>query len=120
LRTWALSAALVLTSFIGQEVAVVAQTSVAQRGHVSLADLCVSEGAIVALPAHRLLITDPNVHATMNRETPQDIEARFVYLGPTAPNETPSSSHSHHQFGFEMLAQDVCWFSLKWKEGALR
>jgi integrase len=42
----------------------------------------------------------------MNQETPQDIEARFVYLGPAAQNETPSSGH--HQFGFEMFAQDAC------------
>jgi hypothetical protein len=108
LRAWALSAVLVLTSFIGHQVAVVAQTPVSQRARVSLTDLCVSEGTVTALPAHRLLITVPNVHATMNQETPQDIEARFVYLGPTAENETPTRGHGHHQFGFEMFAQDAC------------
>ena len=106
LLTRSLSAALALTSFIGLAVTVVAQTSGAKRAHVSVNDLCVSEGAIAALPAHRLLVTVPNVHATMNQETPQDIEARFVYLAPAAQNETPSSGH--HQFGFEMLAEDAC------------
>jgi hypothetical protein len=109
LRIWAFWAALILTSFIGHEVAVVAQASVGQRKHVSLADLCVSEGAIAALPANRLLVTDPNVHATMNQQTPQDIEARFVYLGPAAQSEKPSSGPTgHHQFGFELFAEDAC------------
>jgi hypothetical protein len=104
LFTRTLPAALALTSIIG--LAIVARSSGAKRAHVSLTDLCVSEGAIAALPAHRLLVTVPNVHATMNEETPQDIEAQFVYLGPAAQNETPSSGH--HQFGFEMLAEDAC------------
>jgi hypothetical protein len=69
LLTRSLSAALALDSFIGLNVAVVAQTSGGKRAHVSLTDLCVSEGAIAALPAHRLLVTVPNVHATMNQET---------------------------------------------------
>jgi hypothetical protein len=106
LLTRTLPAALALTSFFGLALVALAQTSGAKRAHVSLTDLCVSEGAIAALPAHRLLVTVPNVHATMNEETPQDIEARFVYLGPTAEKETPPSGH--HQFGFEMLAEDAC------------
>ncbi len=95
-------------AFVSLAAALVAQSGPGQRVYVSLTDLCVSEGKITPLPAHRLLVTDPNVHATMNRETPQDIAAHFVYLGPTDQNDVPSSGHVHHQFGFEFLAQDAC------------
>jgi hypothetical protein len=92
---------------IGLAVAVNGQTSRATRVHVSLADLCVSEGAIRDLPAHGLSVTVPDVHATLNRQTPQDLEARFVYLGPTAATDT-ANGKGHHQFGFELFAQDAC------------
>jgi hypothetical protein len=92
---------------IGLAVVINAQTSDGRRMHVALADLCVTEGTINGLPAHGLSVTVPNVHATINRETAQDIEARFVYLGPSNPSDTPHG-HGHHQFGFELFAQDAC------------
>ncbi|MGC1797909.1 MAG: hypothetical protein WA713_17600, partial [Candidatus Acidiferrales bacterium] len=64
---------------IGLAVVISAETTHGRRIHASLADLCVTEGTISDLPAHGLSVTLPNVHATMNRETAQDIEARFVY-----------------------------------------
>jgi hypothetical protein len=85
-----------------------AQPGHGQRVRASLSNLCVTEGTVTALPAHRLLVTDPNVHATMNRETPQDIEAHFVYLGPSNENDAAPSGPIHHQFGFELFAQDAC------------
>jgi hypothetical protein len=108
LRALGFSFALALISYIGLAVPLISQTGHEQRVHVSLTDLCVTEGTITALPAHRLLVTDPNVHATMNRETPQDIEAHFVYLGPSDDSDTPSSGQNHHRFGFELFAQDAC------------
>jgi hypothetical protein len=108
LRALGFSFAFALISYIGVAVPRILQTGHEQRVRVSLTNLCVTEGTITALPAHRLRITDPNVHATMNRETPQDIEAHFVYLGPSDGSDTPSSGQNHHQFGFELLAQDAC------------
>ena len=108
MRASGFSFALALISYLGLAVPVVSQTARERRVHVSLTKLCVTEGTITALPAHRLLVTDPNVHATMNRETPQDIEAHFVYLGPSDDSNTLSSGHSHHQFGFELFAADAC------------
>ncbi|MFY9804834.1 MAG: hypothetical protein WA211_16375 [Candidatus Acidiferrales bacterium] len=92
---------------IGLAVVISAETTHGRRIHASLADLCVTEGTISDLPAHGLSVTLPNVHATMNRETAQDIEARFVYLGPSEPTDPPHG-HGHHQFGFELFAQDAC------------
>ncbi len=100
--------ALALISYLALAIPVISQTVRVRRMHVSLSNLCVTEGTVTALPAHRLLVTDPNVHATMNRETPQDIEGHFVYLGPSDDSETPSTGHNHHQFGFELFAQDPC------------
>lgn len=83
----------------------------AQTGHtkhVSLADLCVTEGTITTAPAHRLLVNAPSVHATLNRETPPDIEAHFVYLGPSIQNEAAEHASGHHQFGFQLFTEDPC------------
>jgi hypothetical protein len=98
--------ALILAAALGASA--IAQTGRGQRLRASLSNLCVTEGAVTALPAHRLLVTDPNVHATMNRETPQDIEAHFVYLGPSNQSDAAPSGPVHHQFGFELFAQDAC------------
>ncbi len=108
MRASRFSFSLALIAQISLAAPLMSQTGHEQRVHVALSDLCVTEGTITALPAHRLLVTDPNVHATMNRETPQDIEAHFVYLGPSDDSDTPSSGQNHHQFGFELYAQDAC------------
>lgn len=108
MRVSGFSLALALISYIPLAVPAMSQIGRSRGMRVSLTDLCVTEGTITALPAHRLLVTNPNVHATLNRETPQDIEADFVYLGPSGESDTASSSQNHHQFGFELFAQDAC------------
>lgn len=108
MRISSFSFALALISYLALAIPVISQTVRVRRMHVSLTNLCVTEGTVTVLPAHRLLVTDPNVHATMNRETPQDIEAHFVYLGPSHDSDTPSAGQNHHQFGFELFAQDAC------------
>jgi len=108
LRSSGLLCALTLIVAVALGASATAETGHGQRLRALLSNLCVTEGTVTALPSHRLLVTDPNVHATMNRETPQDIEAHFVYLGPSNQNDAAPSGPVHHQFGFELFAQDAC------------
>jgi hypothetical protein len=86
----------------------VAQHFPVARFHVAASDLCVTAGKIGALPAHRLSIDAANFHAALNRETPQDVEARFIYLGPASDEDHLSSGPVRRQIGFELLAADPC------------
>ena len=75
---------------------------------VSRADLCVTEGAIEELPEERLSVNVPKMRAYVNASTPQLVEARFTYLGPTG-NEAPlGSGELRRQFGLKLRAQDAC------------
>src|SRR5208282_277323 len=108
LRASGMFCALALILAVALGASATAQTGHGQRMRASLSNLCVTEGTVTAWPAHRLLVTDPNVHATLNRETPQDIEAHFVYLGPSNQNAAAPSGPIHHLFCFELFAQDAC------------
>ena len=61
LRASIFSFSLALIAHIGLAVPLISQTGHERRVHVSLTDLCVTEGTITALLARRLLVTDPNV-----------------------------------------------------------
>lgn len=78
------------------------------RFHVAAADLCVTAGKIGTLPAHRLSIDAANFHATLNRETPQDVEARFIYLGPASDEDHSLPEPVRRQIGLELLVADPC------------
>jgi len=87
----------------------------AQRGSVKMqeatvprADLCVTEGKIEELPSHRLSVSVPKMRAFLNLNTPQDLEARFAYLGPTGSEVPLGSGAIRRQFGIKLHAQDAC------------
>lgn len=75
---------------------------------MAASDLCVTAGKIGTLPAHRLSIDSADMHATLNRETPQDVEAHFIYLGPAGDENHSSSEPVRRQIGLELLAADPC------------
>jgi hypothetical protein len=51
---------------------------------VKRSQLCVTEGALEALPDARLSVSVPKLRAVLAAPGSQAIEARFSYLGPTA------------------------------------
>ena len=75
---------------------------------VPRAKLCVTEGAIDALPGPRLSIDVPKMRAYLNESTPQAIQAHFTYLGQTANPSRLGSGTIRTQFGFKLHAQDAC------------
>jgi hypothetical protein len=75
---------------------------------VPRAKLCVTEGAIDALPGPRLSIDVPKMRAYLNESTPQAVQAHFTYLGPTANPSRLGSGAVRTQFGFKLHAQDAC------------
>src|ERR1700733_9722757 len=70
--------------------------------------LCVTEGAIDALPGPRLSIDVPKMRAYLNESTPQAIQTHFTYLGPTANPSRLGFGAIRTQFGFKLHAQDAC------------
>jgi hypothetical protein len=75
---------------------------------VSRANLCVTEGAIEALPGQQLSVNVPKMRAYVNAYTQPVAEVRFTYLGPT-PHEAPlASGEMRRQFGLKLRAQDAC------------
>lgn len=78
--------------------------------------LCVTEGAIEALPGDRLSVEVPKMRAyvnesineSMNGSGPQAIQAHFNYLGPTEKQSKLGSGASRIQFGLKLHAEDAC------------
>jgi hypothetical protein len=58
---------------------------------VSKSSLCVTEGTIEELSAHRLAVNVSKMRAYVNAYTEPEAQARFTYLGAT-PNEAPLAS----------------------------
>lgn len=75
---------------------------------VSRANLCVTEGAIEESPGERLSVGVPKMRAYLNVLTPQIVEARFTYLGPTGNEARLGSGELRRQFGLKLRAQDAC------------
>ena len=75
---------------------------------VAKANLCVTEGALEALPGQRLAVNVPKMRAYVNAYTQPVAEVRFTYLGSTG-NEAPlASGEMRRQFGLKLRAQDAC------------
>jgi hypothetical protein len=75
---------------------------------VSKSSLCVTEGTIEELSAHRLAVNVSKMRAYVNAYTEPEAQARFTYLGAT-PNEAPlASGEMRRQFGLKLRAQDAC------------
>jgi hypothetical protein len=75
---------------------------------VSRDGLCVTEGALEELPGQRLAVSVPKMRAYVNVMTPQDVEARFTYLGSTGNEARLGSGELRRQFGLKLHAQDAC------------
>jgi len=75
---------------------------------VSRADLCVTEGIVEEAPGKRLSVRVPKMRAYLIASTPQVIESRFTYLGPTKTQAALGSGEMRQQFGLELRDQDAC------------
>lgn len=85
-----------------------AQSRNAKDVTVSRVDLCVTEGTVEQLPDRRLSVATPKMRAYVNLETPQYLEARFTYAGPTENQAALGSGELRRQFGLKLHAQDAC------------
>lgn len=70
--------------------------------------LCVTEGALEALADGRMLIGAAKLRAVLAAPGRQAIEARFVYLGPTAETAPLRSGAVRRQFGLKLRVADGC------------
>jgi hypothetical protein len=75
---------------------------------VSRDGLCVTEGAIEESPGQKLSVSVPKMRAYVNVMTPQDVEARFTYLGSTGNEARLGSGELRRQFGLKLHARDAC------------
>jgi hypothetical protein len=75
---------------------------------VSRSALCITEGSIEELPGGRLSVRVPKMRAYLNQSTPQDVEARFTYLGSTGNEARLGSGELRRQFGLKLRAADAC------------
>ena len=70
--------------------------------------LCVTEGTLTALPDGDLSVEAAKMRAVMATTGPRMIEARFLYLGPTAETAPLRSGEVRQQFGLKLRASDGC------------
>jgi hypothetical protein len=89
-------------------VGALAQSAAVRLVPVSRGNLCVTEGVIAQLPGARMSVSTPKMRAYLNLLTPQSVEARFAYLGPTADAARLGSGELRRQFGLKLRAQDAC------------
>jgi hypothetical protein len=75
---------------------------------VARSRLCVTEGALQALADARFSIAVAKLRAVLAATEPQAIEARFIYLGPTAEVAPLRSGAVRQQFGLKLRAADGC------------
>jgi hypothetical protein len=86
----------------------VAMPGVAQGRPISRADLCVTLGAVAALPDGRMSVTVPKMRAFVLPPTTQAAEVRFTYNGPSVGSAPLGSGQLRRQFGLKLRAQDSC------------
>jgi hypothetical protein len=74
--------------------------------------LCVTNGAVSALGAGRLLIETPSSRAFVQSGTEnaadQIAELRFQYLGPSQDSKPLASGEMRRQIGLKLRAEDTC------------
>ena len=70
--------------------------------------LCVTEGALESSSEGRLFVNVAKLRAVLAAPGRQEIEARFVYLGPTAETAPLRSGAIRRQFGLKLRAADGC------------
>ena len=69
---------------------------------------CVTEGALESSAEGRLSVNVAKLRAALAGPGRQEIEARFVYLGPTAEAAPLRSGAIRRQFGLKLRAADGC------------
>ena len=75
---------------------------------VTSKDFCVTLGALFDTTDQRVTVVDPQIRATLHRQTPQRIESHVRYWGPTSRLVPLGSGEIREQFGFKMRAEDPC------------
>lgn len=76
--------------------------------------LCITEGEITegkigeGFPGTMLSVDAPKMRAFVTGETLQEVEARFMYLGPSTESIPLGSGAMRRQFGLKLRAQDAC------------
>ncbi|HMD84892.1 MAG TPA: hypothetical protein VKO18_09345 [Terriglobia bacterium] len=83
-------------------------TSPVRMVPVPRAKLCVTEGALEELKGSRLSVSVPKMRAFVAAATPQAVEARLTYLGPTSNEVGLGSGAMRRQFGLKLRAHDAC------------
>jgi hypothetical protein len=105
-------------SFVVAAAFSIASSAVAQKGPLSALQridrdrLCVTNGAVAALPDGRLSIETASSRATVQAaagNAPDQIaEIRFQYLGPSADSKPLASGTLRRQIGLKLKAEDSC------------
>jgi hypothetical protein len=84
----------------------------AQLQPIARDDLCVTNGAVSALPGDRLGIDTPSSRAVLGAgravASDQVAEIRFRYLGPSAASKPLASGELRRQIGLKLRAADTC------------
>jgi len=75
---------------------------------VPRARLCITEGALEELEQSHLAVAVPKMRAFVAAATPQTVEARLTYQGPTSGEARLGSGQMRRQFGLKLRAQDGC------------
>ncbi|HWZ63187.1 MAG TPA: hypothetical protein VNX02_09215 [Steroidobacteraceae bacterium] len=86
-----------------------ALSQAAASGEVlSSADLCVTEGHVVAAAHGNLAVDAPKMRAYTKRLAADAAELRFTYLGPTGTQQALGSGRMREQLGLKLHAADPC------------
>jgi hypothetical protein len=100
-------------------IGVASSTALAQKASLPTAlqrigrdRLCVTNGAVTALPGGRLAIETPSSRAVVQVGTEnaadQAAEIHFQYLGPSQDSKPLASGELRRQIGLKLRAQDTC------------
>jgi len=99
---------LVLPLLLGMALAARTKPPATGLSAIPRSELCITEGAIEEQSGGRLSISVPKMRAYVNHATPQDLEARFTYLGSTGNEARLGSGELRRQFGLKLRAVDAC------------
>ncbi len=86
----------------------VSMTGVAHGRPITRAELCVTLGAVAALPDGRMSVTVPKMRAFVLPPTSPAADVRFTYNGPSIESIPLGSGQMRRQFGLKLRGQDNC------------
>lgn len=101
-------ACLVVLIFMIASRSLLGSDSPARMTPVPKSKLCITEGKLEEQKGNRFRVTVPKMRAVLVALTPQTVEARLTYLGPTSTNSRLDSGEIRRQFGLKLRAQDGC------------